>query len=46
MALIHHTEESKGFLMILSVSSLEILVASDFDKVAGAAIYYLHYYHM
>ena len=26
--------------------SLEILVASDFDKVAGTAIYYIQYYHM
>ena len=26
--------------------SLEILVACDFDKVAGTAIYYLQYYHM
>ena len=26
--------------------SLEILEASDFDKVAGTAVYYLQYYHM
>ena len=26
--------------------SLEILVASDFDKVAWTAIYYLQYYYM
>ena len=26
--------------------SLEILIASDFDKVAGTAIYYLQYYYM
>ena len=29
-----------------SVLSLEILVASDFDEVAGTAIYYLQYYYM
>ena len=29
-----------------AVLSLEILVASDFDKVAGTAIYYLQYYDM
>ena len=30
----------------ISMLSLEILVASDFDKVAGTAIYYLQYYYM
>ena len=29
-----------------SVLSLEVLVASDFDKISGAAIYYLHYHYM
>ena len=28
------------------VLSLEILVASDFDKVAGTPNYYVQYYHM
>ena len=28
------------------VLSLEILAASDFDKVAGTAIYYLQYYYI
>ena len=28
-----------------SVLSLEILVASDFDKVAGTPNYYLQYYY-
>ena len=28
------------------VLSLEILVASDFDKVARTAIYYLQYYYI
>ena len=31
-------------LNVLAVLSLEILVASDFDKVAGTAICYLQYY--
>ena len=31
---------------ILSVLSLAISVASDFDKVAGTATYYLQYYYM
>ena len=30
----------------MSVLSLEILVASDLDKVAGTVTYYLQYYHM
>ena len=29
-----------------AVLSLEILVASDFDNVAGTAIYYLQYYYI
>ena len=29
-----------------TVLSLEILVACDFDKVAGTAIYYLQHYYM
>ena len=29
-----------------AVLSLEILVASDFDKVVRTAIYYLQYYYM
>ena len=33
-------------LNVLAVLSLEILVASDFDKVAGTAIYYLQYYYV
>ena len=31
--------------LYFSVLSLEILIGSDFDKVAGTAIYYLQYYH-
>ena len=30
----------------IPVVSLEVLVASDFDKVAGTAIYYLQYYYI
>ena len=33
-------------MLFNAVLSLEILVASDFDKVAGTAIYYLQYYYM
>ena len=35
-------------LYTMAVLSIEILVAtgSDFDKVVGAAIYYLQYYYM
>ena len=29
-----------------AVLSLEILVASDFDNIAGTAIYYPQYYHI
>ena len=34
------------FLRVIAVFSLEILVASDFDKVAGTAIDYLQCYYM
>ena len=30
----------------MAVFSLQILVACNFDKVAGPAIYYLQYYYM
>ena len=33
-------------LFLTAVWSLEILVASDFDKAARTAIYYLQYYYM
>ena len=34
------------FLRVIAVFSLDILVASDIDKVAGIAIYYLQCYYM
>ena len=30
----------------ITVLTLEILVASDFDQIAGTAIYYIQYYYM
>ena len=33
-------------MTVWAVLSLQILVASDFDKVAGEAIYYIQYYYM
>ena len=30
----------------ISVVPLKILIASDFDKVAGSAIYFTQYYYM
>ena len=35
-----------NLLNITAMLSIEILVASGFDKVAGTAIYYLQYHYM
>ena len=40
------TDQFNNGYCCMAVLSIEILVASDFDKVAGTAIYYLQYYYM
>ena len=40
-----NTKQSKR-IQYIAVLSLEISVASDFDKVAGTPIYFLQYWYM
>ena len=41
-----NTNNKFSFCVYQPVLSLEILVASDFDKVVGTAIYYPQYHYM